>query len=277
MKVLLLALLVTVASPVTAQSSEHQNHSDMAAPRQPRILAGYGDGGFPIVTENRQTQAFFNNGMQLAHAFAHHAAVAAMQEARRLDPTCAMCAWGEAWAGGPTINFGKDKAELKILRGTAKRAAALARKNGNALEVQLTKALVRRYTHGGGGEAGDLVFAEAMQAIAAAHRDSDAFATIAADAWMQAPSEGKAQTRANMLRAMALLMPVLQRNPDYTPAIHFFIHATEVYGEGGAGGALCEPAGGACPQRIAPRAYAEPHFLLGRALSGGRRSEPASG
>ena len=57
-------------------------------------------------------QAFFDNGMQLAHAFAHKAAVEAMGEAVRLDPTCAMCLWGQAWARGPTINFGKDQAEV---------------------------------------------------------------------------------------------------------------------------------------------------------------------
>jgi hypothetical protein len=232
MKTMIFALLVGIASPVLAQSSEHQNHSDMVMPKQPRILTGFGDGGFPIVTANPEAQAFFNNGMQLAHAFAHHAAVAAMKEAERLDPACAMCAWGEAWADGPTINFGKDKDELKPLKATAKRAASLARKNGNALEIELTKALVQRYNHGGGGEPGDLAFAEAMQAIAAAHPDSDAFATIAADAWMQAPAKGKAETRTNMIRAMALLTPVLQRHPDYTPAVHFYIHATEGYGEG---------------------------------------------
>src|SRR4051794_6348994 len=116
MKAVLFALLVGAAMPALAQPSQHQNHSDMVMPKKAQLLQGYGDGGFPIVTSSPEAQAFFNNGMQLAHAFAHHAAVAAMQEAQRIDPNCAMCAWGEAWADGPTINFGKDKQELKALR-----------------------------------------------------------------------------------------------------------------------------------------------------------------
>ena len=62
------------------------NHSDMAAPKTPTLLEGYGTGGFSITTHNSKAQAFFNNGMQLAHAFAHQAAIEAMGEAVRLDP-----------------------------------------------------------------------------------------------------------------------------------------------------------------------------------------------
>ena len=74
-----------------------------------QILPGYGDGGFAIRTGVPQAQAFFNNGMQLAHAYAHGAAVKAFEEAVRRDPDCAMCLWGLAWASGPTINFGIDE------------------------------------------------------------------------------------------------------------------------------------------------------------------------
>jgi hypothetical protein len=232
MKAVVFALLIGIAPPVFAQSSEHQNHADMLAPESAMILPGYGDGGFPILTSNPEAQRFFDNGMQLAHAFAHEAAAQAMRKAQRLDPSCAMCAWGEAWADGPTINFGKDKGELRPLMRTAKRAAKLARKNGNAVELALTDALIARYQNGGGSRPGDLAFATSMNAIALANPANDAFAAIAADAWMQAPSEGKAGDKANMARAMALIEPVLKRRPDYTPAIHFYIHATEIYGEG---------------------------------------------
>lgn len=232
MKAVLFAFLIGVSVPASAQPSEHSNHANMTAPADAMILSGYGDGGFKIVTSNPRAQAFFNNGMQLAHAFAHQAAAAAMKEAQRLDPGCAMCAWGEAWADGPTINFDKSKKELKALGAIAKRAAALAGKNGDATEIALTQALVQRYKHAGRGNSGDLAFAVAMQAIAAAHPDSDAFATIAADAWMQASDDDEAATKVNMIRAMALLEPVLARHPDYTPAIHFYIHSTETYGEG---------------------------------------------
>ena len=63
-------------------------HDDMPAPKHPMIMPGYGGVGFKITTSvpQAQAQAFFDNGVQLAHAFAPEAAVQAFEEALRLDP-----------------------------------------------------------------------------------------------------------------------------------------------------------------------------------------------
>ena len=71
-------LSLGIASGSVAQMADHASHADTEAPKSPQILEGYGSGGFPITTSNPQAQRFFDNGMQLAHAFAHKAAVAAM-------------------------------------------------------------------------------------------------------------------------------------------------------------------------------------------------------
>ena len=92
----------TAAEPPAATPSAHDCGGDAAAPAKAALLPGYGDGGFKVATAVPMAQAYFDNGMQLAHAFAHKAAIAAMAEAARLDPDCAMCAWGHAWAAGPT-------------------------------------------------------------------------------------------------------------------------------------------------------------------------------
>ena len=97
----------------------------------------------------------------------------------------------------------------------------------------LTRALVQRYENGGGGQPGDRAFARAMEEIATHNPTNDAFAYLAADAWMQAADEDDEKGfEANSAHAAALLEPVLARNPTYTPAIHFYIHATEVAGFG---------------------------------------------
>lgn len=70
---------------------------------RPRLLEGYGTSGFP--TSVSEAQAYFTNSMELAHAFARSEAISALREAGRLDPSCAACIWGEAWASGPTINY----------------------------------------------------------------------------------------------------------------------------------------------------------------------------
>lgn len=190
---------------------------------RPTILAGYGQGGFQVRTGNAEAQAFFTNGMQLAHAFAHKAAIAAFQEARRLDPDCAMCGWGEAYAAGPTINYPideKERSRLADLTANAERLAA----DGPAKERQLIAAMKLRYA--GDAAKGNRAFAQAMDALATAYPDDDAIAVVAADAALIASGENAEA----MARPVALLETVLKRNPDYAPAIHFYIHATEIAG-----------------------------------------------
>lgn len=240
MRLLIIAPMLLLLSPVSgglpggtalpvavSTGSLHSLCGDgTIAPAKERILDGYGAGGMPIAAKP-MAQALFDNGLQLAHAFAHGAATGAFAEAERIDPVCAMCVWGDAWSQGPTINFPIDPATMvKMARKveTAERLAA----TGTAFERQMIAALKLRYRNGGGRGPGDLAFARAMDAIASAHPDSDELMTIAADAWMIPAALN--ETRHNLPRAMALLETVLKRNPDYTPAIHFYIHVTEMLG-----------------------------------------------
>lgn len=226
------ALAFDPPAPSTKSETSHDvmGHSDMTAPKTAQILEGYGNGGFPITTRVPRAQLFFDNGMQLAHAFAHKAAIAAMAEAVRLDPACAMCLWGEAWASGPTINFGKTEEELKPLAEKADKAAKLAATDGTDQERALIRALQLRYKDGGGGKKGDLAFAKAMAALAAHYPDHDEIQVVAADAWMMTEAKSAEDWKLNAELAMPLLEAVLRRDPDDTGAIHFYIHATEIAG-----------------------------------------------
>ncbi|MEO7787444.1 MAG: hypothetical protein ABIR77_06425 [Sphingomicrobium sp.] len=217
-------------TPMSHGTMTGMGHGDMTAPKVATLMPGYGGGGFAIATGVPAAQAFFDNGMQLAHAFAHKAAVEAMGEAVRLDPKCAMCLWGQAWADGPTINYGKDQAEVAALLETADKAAELAATNGTERERALIHALQLRYHDGGGGKPGDLNFAKAMGALAARYPGDDEIAVIAADAWLQTHTESPDEDKLNAALAMPLLEAVLARRPDYTPAIHFYIHSSEIAG-----------------------------------------------
>lgn len=226
----LAASAALLAVPTAAQDMKHMSHSDTAAPKTPMILEGYGSGGFPITTANPKAQAFFNNGMQLAHAFAHKAAIEAMEEAVRLDPACAMCLWGQAWASGPTINFGKSEDEVAKLADLANQAADLAKAHGTDRDRALIHALQLRYKDGGGGKPGDLNFARAMAGLASQYPDDKEVAVMAADAWLMTKAENAEEWKLNARLAMPLLEGVLKRDPNDTPAIHFYIHATEIAG-----------------------------------------------
>jgi tetratricopeptide (TPR) repeat protein len=235
---------------------------DAPAPAPQAILTSYGSGGFPIRTTVPAAQAYFDNGMQLGHAFAHRPAIAAFQEAERLDPTCAMCAWGEAWARGPTINYTiepKTQAELAVI---ADRAAALA-KDGPAMEQRLIAALQLRYRRGGGMGPGDDAFARAMDRLARENPTDNEIAIVTADAWM-IPTANR-ETQANLPRALELIGGALRRKPGDTGAIHFYIHATEMSGFGGQAEAYADTL-----QRLAPAASHLTHmpshtyYIVGR-------------
>lgn len=244
-----------------AAAPEGTDAAPAAAPTQ-KILAGYGSGGFAVRTANPQAQAYFDNGMQLAHAFAHKPAIAAFQEAEKLDPNCAMCAWGEAWARGPTINYTVDDKAQAELAAIADRAAALA-KDGPAKEQKLIAALQLRYRKGGGMGAGDDAFARAMDQLARDNPSDNEIAIVAADAWM-IPTANR-ETRDNLPRALELIGGALRRKPDDTGAIHFYIHATEMSGFGGQAEAYADTL-----QRLAPSASHLTHmpshtyYLVGR-------------
>jgi hypothetical protein len=193
------------------------------------ILQGYGTGGFTIKTDSSKAQEYFNNGMQLAHAFAHKSAIAAFRRAEQLDPACAMCVWGEAWARGPSINFtiGVDvQSELVML---VDKAALLA-KNNPGRERALIATLEKRYKKGGGKGAGDQEYARAMDALSARYPTDNEIAIMSADSWMIPASQEN--TRDHLDRVIQILEAALQRSPNDTGVIHFYIHATEMDGVG---------------------------------------------
>lgn len=240
------------ATPVNASEARHETHShdDNIAPKTPKILEGYGNGGFTITGANPEAQRFFANGLELHAAFAHRAAVNAMKEAVRLDPACAMCKWGQALTEGPTINYGKDEKERAELLVLAKAARDGARKAGSDKEKALTEALVLRYAPGKTKPA-DVAYAKAMKAAAERFADDNEVAVLAADALMvSAFDEDSSDFDHGAIDAATVLLErVLKRAPAHTPAIHFYIHATEVSGKP----ELAEPYADKLP-RLAPRA-----------------------
>lgn len=219
--------------PGHGEHADGHSHDDNAVPKVPTLLTGYGSGGFAISTKVPAAQAFFSNGLELGAAFAHKAAIAAMAEAVRLDPACAMCLWGEALVSGPTINYGSEPKERAPLLVMVRGAKALAAKGGTARERALIDALILRYLPGKDVHARDVAYAAAMRHVAARYPEDNEIAVLTADALMVSAFAEDADDfdHEAIDAAIALIEPVLKRAPEHTPAIHFYIHATEVSGE----------------------------------------------
>jgi tetratricopeptide (TPR) repeat protein len=192
----------------------------------PRLLPNRGGGGFAITTASPEAQAFFSNGMELAAAFDHAESVAAMAEAVRLDPSCAMCRWGHAYTLGPNLNNDRKMEERAEPYRVAVEARRLARAAATPMERALIEALIERFRPRGTVADRERAYFTAMKKVAADYPAHDEVQVLAADA-----AFGAGFGSEEMGYAIAVLEAVLARRPDHTPAIHFYIHATEVFGE----------------------------------------------
>jgi tetratricopeptide (TPR) repeat protein len=194
------------------------------ADRQPPpvLVEGLGYAGLEPDSTNPEARAWFAQGVRLIWAFDETEAVRAFQEAQRLDPACAMCFLGEAWARGPTINLRPRTEELEASRTAARRALALSELSGRLLprDRLLVEGMVLRTREGAAFSSE--AYARFMERAAQRMPEDDTLAILAADARMQVSRS----MRPGSL-SQRLLERVLARNPDHGGAIHFYIHLTD--------------------------------------------------
>jgi hypothetical protein len=190
-----------------------------AAPA-PVLVEGLGFAGIEPDSANAEARAWFAQGVRLVWAFDEVEAIRAFQQAQRLDPSCALCFWGEAWARGPTINLRPRTEELAAARAAAERAVALSGDLG-AREKRLVRAMRLRTT---GDDFANARYAAAMERMARRYPADDAVAVIAADARMVAQSPDEFRDGSP---TQSLLEAVLARSPDHSGAIHMYIHLTD--------------------------------------------------
>ena len=201
-------------------------------PAKEPLLDGLGKANFAITTSNPLAQRYFNQGLSFAYGFNHAAAIAAFREAQRLDPECAMCFWGEAFAHGPNINAPMDAAVNARAVGLARYANWLARK-ATPVEQAVTAAMVKRYSPDAGADraALDAAYADAMLAAARANPAHDDLSLIAAEAAMDTTPwnywTADKQPQPRMGEAVRLVEAVYGRNPDHPQAAHLYIHLME--------------------------------------------------
>jgi tetratricopeptide (TPR) repeat protein len=190
------------------------------------MLAGVGNGASPADTTNAQAQAWYNEGLNLYHAFDHNEATAAFAKAAALDPNCALCEWGFALSLGPTLNYGVTPQQTALALVHAERARTLV-KPGDLRAEGLISALQVRYGKDTPDARRDTLYGAAMDDMARRFPGDDEIAELAVHALLV---PARRDDKSGVPRSEALLRDILARHPDDTAAIHYYIHATEFAG-----------------------------------------------
>jgi len=238
----LLGILGSLALAGCGGAADVQSDADPAQSLAQRagapLFEGMGDYHMSITTADSDAQRYFDQGMVLAFGFNHAESIRSFRAAQSLDPTCAMCFWGEALATGPNINVTSNgKAIMAPAERASARAAidqALALMDGvTPKEQDWIRALDQRYD----GQADtprdplDRVWADALADMAARYPDDTTVASIYAEALMNTmpwdywgpDGEAKPDTQA----VIASLEAVMAADPNHPLALHLYIHALE--------------------------------------------------
>lgn len=245
---ILMTALVLAAGPADARKDElepfgqvpgsaHCRARTTGAPSAtistPPLFQGLGRHSFPVSTSNPLAQAYFDQGLRWAYAFNHAEARRAFAEAQRIDPGCAMCAWGEAVVLGPNINKPMDPADNAVALAALQRAERLASGATDREKALIAAAKARYSVDRAAVRAGlDAAYADAMVQVAKRFpRDAD-IQVLAAEALMDAQpwdywQVDRITPKGRHGETVALLERVLATAPDHPGAIHFYIHAVE--------------------------------------------------
>ncbi|HEY4547222.1 MAG TPA: tetratricopeptide repeat protein [Pedomonas sp.] len=224
-------LKAAMAFARTAQAREPKSDAPEAPPV---LLPGLASVHYPITTFNPEAQRYFDQGLALTYGFNHAEAIRYFREAQRLDPACAMCWWGEAFAHGPNINAPMDPAVNARAVTAARQANALVGPAQPA-EQALIRAIAVRYAPDTPPEqraALDQAFATQMLAAASQFPQDDTLAVLAAESVMDTQpwdywQADKRTPKGRMGEAIALIETVLARNPEHPQADHLYIHLME--------------------------------------------------
>ncbi len=196
------------------------------------LYGDLGDHHQAITTKVPKAQQYFDQGLRLVFAFNHGEAIRAFNEAARLDPKCAMCYWGTAYAHGPHVNAGMDSASGVAAYAAVQKALSLASRV-TPRERAYIRALAWRYAAVPPAERGklDSAYARAMgDVVKQFPKDQDA-ATLYAEAMMDLRPwnywKSNGEPYPGTLKVVALLERVIQQNPNHPGACHYYIHAVE--------------------------------------------------
>ncbi|HVZ69951.1 MAG TPA: hypothetical protein VG891_10835 [Rhizomicrobium sp.] len=197
------------------------------------VFANLGKHTHKISTRNAQTQKYFDQGVNLLFGFNHAEAIRSFREAARLDPHCAMCWWGVAFAYGSNINLPMQPDAIKPAWDALQKAQTLKR-YASKEERDWIDALSARYSSSADADRArlDQAFARAMGEVSRKHPNDLDASVFYAEAMMDTQPwdywQADAVTpKGHGAEIVSTLESVIKQSPNHPGALHLYIHAVE--------------------------------------------------
>ena len=227
-----LVLLATIVPNVYGQDSLEPEMPDSFKEPMPLFTKGLGPFSRTITTELSESQAFFDQGIQLMYAFTPEDAARSFREAQIRDPLCAMCYWGEAWAWGPYMNGSMGPGSLGRAKYAIKKALELVGGHTNSVEEDLINAMAVRYidrTDHTPRIKIDTVYAKAMSKVYADNpNDLDVGFLYGESLMLLEPRRGNWNIERKEIQLIhKILEGSLFQDITHPGVCHLYIHATE--------------------------------------------------
>lgn len=205
---------------------------DQAAKGNAPIIKGLGNLHYPISTNSKKAQQYFDQGLTLVYAFNYGEAARSFREVVKLDPNCAMGYWGIALVLGPNYNAPLDANRIKEIDDAISKAK-LNSERSTIKEQALIQALGKRYST---YEVEDRTsynraYAEAMQQVYRKYPDDIDIAALYADAlmnehpWDLWTKDGQPQPWTPEIQSV--LEKAIAKAPNHPAILHFYIHTME--------------------------------------------------
>ena len=228
----LIAILLVPVSYAEAQEENDTNLPEGFRATFPLYSEALGPFTRAISTPDANAQDYFNQGFQMMYAFAKMEAARSFREAWKLDPNCAICYWGEAWAWGSYLNGQIREEDAPHAYAAIQKALALASDHATPAEQAFINAMSVRYVEDYEPDKRveqDEAYAEAMRLVAERYPDDLDAVTLYADAlFLLEPRRGTRDLNdPRVQRLHSVLESVLAKDIKPPGACHLYIHATE--------------------------------------------------
>jgi tetratricopeptide (TPR) repeat protein len=195
------------------------------------IPSAIGTHEWKVTTRDAMAQNYFNQGMQLRWAYNMTEAARSMAEARRLDPSCAMCFWGEAFALGSYLNGSMTAKNAPLAHAAIEKAVELT-DGASAMERDLILAARVRYPADYDPENRrpvDEAFAREMAKVYEKYPENHEVAVVyAVSLFLLEERRGYRDINdPDLQRLHGVLTGVLKEDITHPGACHLYVHATE--------------------------------------------------